>query len=760
MAELNLVSDLALILISAGVMTLLFRRLKQPLVLGYIAAGFLISPHFEWMPSIIEVKSMHEWSEIGVIFLLFALGLEFSFKKLLNVGGAATITAVTEVVTMFCVGFAVGHFLGWKPVESVFLGGMLAMSSTTIIIKAFNDLGLRKQKFTTIVFGTLVVEDILGILMMVMLPIIVVSREFAGMGLVFELLKMAAFLVICYALGMYLLPLFFRKYKKWLNNETLLIIAIGLCFGLVTLTTHIGFSAALGAFIMGSLLAETTEGEHVEHLIGNIKDLFGAVFFVSVGMMVDPRVLVEHWLPVLVLTLVTIFGKSFFSTLGTLLSGQPLRTSIQSGFSLAQIGEFAFIIATVGYQINLDAPVLSGFIYPVIVAVSVITTFPTPYFIRLADPFYEWLVPRLSPKTKAFLDNYASRGQTDTLNDESDRRKLIKHYLRHFLVYALTLSAIVLLFYHIVYPFSVDKLSALPVWAVGVINAVVSVAVLFPFLLRLMSNSRKCKVIVGRLNVSGNHFNQYLVYIFKMLSVLMAVAAVFAVLWLSFPDMPLPLCCVISLLIVLLVFYASRKFYTYWVLVGKRVRSNLQQKEVQERKNYPIRTTITAQLSHRDIQFAEIEVSPDSPFVGRQIRELDLRRQYGINIVKITRGSRKIYFPTSADFIYPADRLMCIGTDEQILSFTNLMEMQASETFSQDSPDITLSSVVVEKNSKLLGKTVAQSGVRDIGCLIVSVERGKDSLTNPAPDFHFAEGDLIWIVGEKEKLRRLFTRED
>lgn len=417
----TLIADLALILISASVITLLFKWMKQPLVLGYIIAGLLAGPYINIFPTVGDIENINIWAEIGVIFLLFALGLEFSFKKLMNVGSTAFITATTEVVSMLLIGFLVGQLLGWGTMNSIFLGGMLSMSSTTIIIKAFDDLGLRNQRFTGIVFGTLVVEDLIAILMMVLLSTMAVSQDFVGEDLLISVLKVVFFLILWFLIGIFVIPAFLKKAKKLMNNETLLIVSIGLCLGMVVLATYTGFSTALGAFIMGSILAETIEAEHIEHIIQPVKDLFGAIFFVSVGMLVNPAVLVEYAWPVIIITLVTIIGKAIFSSFGVLLSGEPLNTSIKSGFSLAQIGEFAFIIAGLGVSLK----VLDPFISPIIVAVSVITTFTTPYFIRLTNPFAEWLYKILPTKIQETLDRYASGKKT--MNHDSDWKKLLKN---------------------------------------------------------------------------------------------------------------------------------------------------------------------------------------------------------------------------------------------------------------------------------------------------------------------------------------------
>jgi len=743
--EINLVHDLALIFISAGIITLIFRQFKQPLVLGYLVAGFLIGPHFTLFPSIMVEKNINEWSEIGVIFLLFALGLEFSLKKLLNVGASALITAITEMVAMLCIGFFVGHLLGWTTLESVFLGGMLAMSSTTIIIKAFEDLKLRNQKFTSIVFGTLIVEDILGILMMVMLSTIAVSQQFAGGEMIISLLKLGLFLVLCFLIGIYVLPTFFRKFKRSMNDETLLVISIGLCFGLVVLSTHFGFSVALGAFMMGFILAETIEGVHIEHLTKNIKDLFGAVFFVSVGMMVDPATLVQYWLPILILTLITIFGKTFFSFTGVLLSGQPLKTSLQSGFSLAQIGEFAFIIAALGFSLG----VMREFIYPVIIAISVITTFTTPYFIRLANPFYEWLNPRLPVKFREFLDNYTSGG--DLIKDESAWKKLMKYYLTNIFIYGVLLIAVILCFHYIINPFITDKLTGhLSGLLINLIDSALTIIVMIPFLTGMIACNLNRKEQVVNQTSNSSKANQRWITVLELFRLFLATFFVTLVLFINFDTTAWQII-FISLSIIVFLFFALRNFQAHRY-IESRFLSNLNLKEEQERKKYPLRTTINAQLSNRDIHFTEVIVSPDSPFIGKTLNELDLRNKYNVNIAKIIRGHKEIYFPAGNDFIYPSDNLTVIGTEEQISSFTKIMETEDADAPQINKHEIELLSFVVNMDSPVLGKNLAQIEFCDSGCLIIEIDRGKEVFVNPDMSFVFEEGDLVWIAGEKEKI--------
>ena len=742
--EINLVQDLALIFISAGIITLIFRWLKQPLVLGYIVAGFLVGPYFTLFPDIIVVKNVMEWSEIGVIFLLFALGLEFSFKKLFKVGGPAVITAITEVVTMLCIGFFVGYLLGWTTLESIFLGGMLAMSSTTIIIKAFQDLNIRNQKFTSIVFGTLIVEDIVGILMMVMLSTIAISQSVDGGQMVLSLSKLGFFLILCFLVGIYLLPTFFRKFRQSMNDETLLVTSIGLCFGLVVLASHFGFSVALGAFLMGAILAETIEGAHIEHLTKNIKDIFGAVFFVSVGMMVNPHTLVEYWLPILILTLVTIVGKSFFSSVGVLLSGQPLKVALQSGFSLAQIGEFAFIIATLGYSLG----VMSDFIYPIIVTISVITTFTTPYFIRLANPFYEWLDPKLPPKFKTFLDNYSSGG--DFVKDESDWQKLMRYYLTNIVIYSVLSIAVILLFSYFVSPFISEKLMGyFSDRLINIINTLLTIIVMIPFLMGLVSGSRKKKELATKLESNkANRRRLGALALFRIFSV------TFFVVLVSFINFETTsgLIFFVSIALMVFLFFAHKDFKTHWIMED-RFMSNLNVKEEHERKKSPLRSSINSQLSNSDIHLAKIIVSPDSPFIGKRLRELDLRKNYNVNIIKIIRGHKEIYIPGGDEFIYPSDHLTAIGTDAQVAAFFRMVEMQDEEEPQINKSELDLSSFIVKEDSPILGKSLDQSGFRDSGCLIIEVDRGKEAFINPDMSFTFEEGDLVWIAGERSKIQ-------
>ena len=522
--SLNLVRDLALIFISAGITTLIFRALKQPLILGYIVAGFLVGPHFGLFPGLTNPDTVEQWSEIGIIFLLFALGLEFSFKKLLKVGSSALITAGTIFAGMFVIGIALGGAMGFTHMERIFLGGMLSMSSTTIIIKAFDDLGLKGKPFTEIVFGTLVVEDLLAVVLMVLLSTMAVSKQFAGGEMVMALAKLLFFLVLWFVVGMYLIPTLFKKGRKIMNEEMLVVLSVGLCFGMVAIATAAGFSSALGAFVMGSLLAETLEGEHIEHSIKSIKDLFGAVFFVSVGMMVDPAIIVQYWKPILILIAAVVIGIPLFATSGVLMAGGGLHSAVRSGFSMAQIGEFAFIIAGLGRSLG----VMADYIYPVVVAVSVITTFTTPYFIKLSEPFYGFLSRKLPPKVFDTLSATAASGSSAPR--QSEWKKLTKAYFVRLVPYTVMLLAVFLASNVYLEPFLGGHLSQLSPTIVKLICAAVTILVMSPFLYGLVIATGSYKELYDHLWVNSATASKGRLVAMSALKIFIAVTMVMAVI--------------------------------------------------------------------------------------------------------------------------------------------------------------------------------------------------------------------------------------
>lgn len=743
----TLIADLALILISASIITLLFKWLKQPLVLGYIVAGLLAGPYVHIFPTVGDIANINIWAEIGVVFLLFALGLEFSFKKLINVGSTAFITATTEVISMLLIGYMVGYLLGWGTMNSIFLGGMLSMSSTTIIIKAFDDLGLRSQRFTGIVFGTLVVEDLIAILMMVLLSTMAVSKDFVGEELLVSVLKVVFFLILWFLIGIFILPAFLKKAKKLMNNETLLIVSLGLCLGMVVLATYTGFSAALGAFIMGSILAETVEAEHIEHIIQPVKDLFGAIFFVSVGMLVNPAVLVEYAWPVIIITLVTIIGKAIFSSLGVLLSGESLNISIKSGFSLAQIGEFAFIIAGLGVSLK----VLDPFISPIIVAVSVITTFTTPYFIRLANPFAEWLYKVLPPKVQEMLARYASGKKT--VNHDSDWKKLLKNIVGRVIIYSVLLTAIWLLSVKTLYPAVSELFTPVTIW-VNLAMCLATLLLMTPFLWALISNKYNSSAIFLKLweDENYNHGRLVALVLFRVSVAIFFISAVV----ISYFHLNIGIGVVIAVAVVALILIL-REDLTQYSRLETHFLTNLNLREEVAKKHHPLKTSFNSEFNDKDIELTSVLVSPYSRHIGKSLGELSFRQKFGVNVVAIVRGDLKIYIPKSSERIYPQDKLAVVGTDRQLQKFRDEIEsLQGVPDTEEMHQEMNLHSFTVNEAFHFLDKSIVQSRLGEkYDSIVVAIERNGE-LVPLDKDATFLLGDLVWFVGEREKIRQLF----
>ncbi|MBO4282521.1 MAG: cation:proton antiporter [Bacteroidales bacterium] len=752
MEDLHLVTDLALILISAGITTIVFKALKQPLVLGYIVAGFLVGPHFNLFPTIMEQAVISEWSEIGIIFLLFALGLEFSFKRLFQVGSTAFTTAGVEIITVFLAGFMTGYLLGWTTIESVFLGGMLAMSSTTIVIKAFADMGVKKQKFADITLVVLIIQDLVAILMMVLLPSIAAHSGVGGKDLLMSIVKLVFFIILWFLIGIYVFPSFFKKGKKLINEETLLIISIGLCFGMVALATSLGFSSALGAFVMGSILGETVEGHRIEKLMKGTKDIFGAIFFVSVGMMVDPQILVSYWLPILILSLVTIFVKSSMTALGVLLSGESLKVAVQTGMSLSQIGEFAFIIATLGNSLG----VMDAYIYPVIVAVSVITTFTTPYCIRFAEPIATWMEERMPARWKARLALH--QGRSHTVNQESEWRTLLKTYLKKILIYGVILAAILLASFQWLSPFVWKHLGEeFSPFLIGCINAGVTLIAMAPFLRGLLNQNRQSGQIYFRLWNNGR-FNRSGLIALVLLKVFMVFFFVSSVLFKHFKYSPW----IILLFAVAIFFFIafSEKTLRRYSRIESHFQSNLNAKETLAQKENPLEYSYNKRFAGNDIHLEGIRVSADSPYVGKTLAESDFRRKYGINIVKIKRGSHAITLPSPDEHIYPNDKLLVLGSDQQLEDF--MKDIQYMDVEAQQNAyvkNVGFYSFVVEPDFPFLQKTLKETNVRELGFMVIGIERQGSMLMNPQASTTFELDDVVWVAGERKHMPRLLGKE-
>ena len=753
--ELNLVKDLAVILIAAGVFTLLSKALKQPLILGYIIAGFVVGPHLGLF-HLTSQETVEQWSEIGIIFLLFALGLEFSFKKLLKVGSGAMIMAGIKCIGMFIVGIILAQLMNWSLMEGIFLGGLLSMSSTTIIIKAYGDMGLKNKPYAPLIFGSLVVEDLIAVLLMVLLSTLATTGRFEGMKMAMALGKLVFFLVLWFLIGIYLIPTILEKVRKILNDETLLIVAIGLCFGMVIIAESVGFSSALGAFVMGSILAETLEGERIEHLLGNIKDLFGAIFFVSVGMMVDPCVIASQWLPILLITVVAMAGILFFSSTGALLAGAGFDTAVHSGFTLAQLGEFAFIIAALGCSLG----VMRDFIYPVVIAVSVITTFTTPYMIKAADPAVKWLNKVLP---KSFLDKVNSTSNDDFKSQTSEEKDVWKSYLGQvFLrigIYTILLLAIFMGGDLFLGKFLEGRFGAWSPETRKLLSVVITIAVMIPFLYGL--TLRNSSIRKGQSDlVKMRHSNMWTIMSIDILRILIAVAFILAVITEHYS-----LSWVVLLLIVIAL--ASFAFVIQNTLSNRftmedRFFENLGANEEREKKLSPITASVRENLDKYNVHIESVTLSPDSRFVGQELRHLPFRKHVQVNIVKISRGSQSIVIPSGDTPVYPYDTLLAVGTEQQLNDFREIMKGEVTDINpgykgegALEDEEFVIRPILVDDTSFMNGKTLRELSLRGLGCMVICYLRDGELVTNPSPDEPLMKDDLVWLAGLKSSLGKL-----
>lgn len=705
------------------------------MVLGYIVAGYLVGNHTSFLPNVTNAGDISAWAEIGIIFLLFGLGLEFSFKKLMNVGGSALISALVIVAGMMISGFTVGKLLGWQVTDCVFLGGMLSMSSTTIIIKAFNDLGLRGQKFTTVVFGVLVVEDLFAIILMVVLTSIYVGKNIEGAMMVWSIVKLLFFLIVWFSVGIYLIPTLIKKAKQFLNSETLLIISLGLCLGMVVLADLVGFSAALGAFIMGSILAETVQVKAIEKVTQPIRDLFGAVFFVSVGMMVDPGILAEYWLPILVLTVVVILGQIGFASIGMLLSGQTLRVSIQSGFSLAQIGEFAFIIATLGLSLG----VTSDFLYPVAVAVSVITTFTTPFIMRMAEPAYLRIDKRLPDRVRAVIDHYSSG--TVTAATQSDWRILLRHYLRNLIILSVLLSGTVWILSFYLIPFIINHITGS--WG-EFVAVIISMLIISPMIWGLTLHKIEPKIFIKLW--TNSHFNRGFIISLVIFRICVALIFVMAML-VNVYSWRWGIIVGVGLIVIIFILFSKRIAHGWWHF-EEQFKGNLSGRE-----QY---TPITHDALR--LHITKFTVSPESTFTGQSISQLKFRERYHITVVSIRRGVKFISIPDSKEMLLPLDQISVIGTDQALNNIAKLIEFHNEDVVPEVESQIILRQFWLEKSPKLVGMTIGASAIRhDLKCLVIGLSRADGTIVEPASHVRFEAGDTVWFAGEKSKIEKLTT---
>ena len=754
MSELpELVQDLALILVVAGFVTLLFKKLKQPLVLGYIVAGFLVSPHMSYTMSVVDKDDIQTWADIGVIFLLFSLGLDFSIKKILKMGASPIIAACTIIFSMMLLGVIVGHSFGWKEMDCIFLGGMVAMSSTTIIYKAFSDMGLTQQGFASTVMSVLILEDILAIVMMVMLSTVASGNSPDGVQLLGSIMKIGFFLVLWFVVGLFAIPLFLRSVRKILNSETLLIVSLGFCCLMAVISTQVGFSAAFGAFVMGSILAETVEADKIIRLVDPVKNLFGAIFFVSVGMLVKPEVIVEYAIPILLLVITILVGQALFGTLGYLLGGQTLKNAMRCGFSMAQVGEFAFIIATLGKSLG----VISEFLYPVVVAVSVITTFLTPYMIRAAEPCYNVLVKHLPKRWVRRLTHIQTNNAGESASTNNLWKVLMKKMILNTLIYGILSAAVIAIMFSATLPICRD-LSIKWTGSHWIGNAVcgfLTIVFIAPFLRSIVMKQNHSEAFKALW--TDRRINRLPLTATILARVLIALSFIFYVCnYLTRFKNALMIAVAVGLLILMLL---SRWIKKRSITLERLFIQNLQSRDLEAQKQGKKKPLFANHLIDRDIHIANLELPDDSLWAGKTLYSLKLRNRFGVHISSILRGSKHINIPNGGTILFPGDKLQAIGNDEQLTKLSKAMKAELQPTITNiEKHEMKLRSFTISKTSPFIGKTLKDSGIRDeYNCMVVGVDEGQKNLTLITPSRSLQAGDVLWVVGEEKDLERILA---
>ncbi|HXH32602.1 MAG TPA: cation:proton antiporter [Bacteriovoracaceae bacterium] len=731
-----LIIDLAIILAVAGVMSFIFHKIRQPVVLGYILAGVIVGPHTPPINLITDIPSIQTWAELGVIFLMFTLGLEFSFRKLSSVGVTATVAASLEVGFFLLVGFGIGKWLGWTSLESIFLGAMLSISSTTIIIKALEDLKLKSHRFASVIFGILIVEDLFAILLLVGLTTIATTETVS----IYSLMAAAGNLTLVvgswFITGYFLVPRLMTYIGKRGNNEMLTLVSIGLCLCLVVLAAHFGYSPALGAFIMGSVIAETEILRRIETLMEPLKDLFGAIFFVSIGMLIDPRIMWEYKGVILLLSLVTITGKIFSTSLGALVSGQSFKNSVQVGMGLAQIGEFSFIIASLGVALKAT----SSKLYPIGVAVSLVTTFTTPYLIKNSAAVAAGLEKRLPQRLRHLLDRYG-------LWCERQRSGAGKNKDIFVLVFKWLLNGIIVtLIFNVGLKYFAPRIGAgLPnagLWALH-LTWLVTFLLSSPFIWAMVFTSRRTYL---RIRKERNLLKAVVVMSFPVLTSVWVAT-------LSSKYFPLRyILPVTSLTLVIIYFSLYRRLESYYKWFERTFLETFKDSPAEDQGHHSLDG-----LAPWNSHLVNLEVHPNALLVNKNLLEAGLRKRFGINVVAIIRGLHTIIAPAPGELIFPKDRLVMLGTDEQLEMARPELEIPLKvESKLNHHASYRLQQVKTSSTSTIIGLTIRQAGLRErFHVMVVGIERDLQRIVNPDTDEVIRANDILWVVGENSMLEEM-----
>ncbi|MGN0969475.1 MAG: cation:proton antiporter [Evtepia sp.] len=755
-----LISDLATILVLAAITTLLCKKINLPSVLGYILAGFLVGPVVDFIPTIHDMANIEVWSDIGVIFLMFGLGLEFSLHKMAEVGVPGCLSAGIQALGMGIVGFFLGILLGWGTMNSVFLGVMLAMSSTMITMKSIEDMGLKEEKFSDLAMGTLVIEDIIAIFAMVILSTIAVSQSISGLALAERLGILLLYLALWLILGIYLVPTLMKKLVGLMNDEVLLIFSLALCFLMALLAEEIGLSTELGAFLAGSLLAGTVHAERVEHLITPCKNLFGAVFFVSVGFMVQPAMILKYIAPILLLAVVAIVGKLFFLTLGGLAAGQELDVSISSAAAQTQVGEFSFIIAGLGQSLS----VTGAFLYPIIVAVSVVTTFTTPFLLKLAGPLTRLLERILPDKWLAAIAKYSAAKQADKSGENKDLTFFLKYYFQTLALYGVLAVGVILLGVRSLLPFLL-RLDWGGRRAELVACGIMYLALLF--LLPAMLRIKKRYFTALWLESTSNRLLLSILMIFRAgVVILLAVLPAFLIfqvnpLWLASGAIPL-----------MWIITRSDRLTGHYLEVEARFLANFNERKLAEQFGQGDQAEVHHWLTE---QLYVVTLACPEKYVGEGMTLWD--HGWGsadhINIIKIIRGKEHINIPEGDVKTRGGDLLVAMGSRRDLENFCfkqtvdgvrpqkgsrlqTLKEYIENQEGIPQTRQLLCCGVSLGKDLPQQGRSIRDSGIKEEwSAFLIGLERDLLPIPNPDRSMTLRTGDLLWVMGSQEMAGKL-----
>ena len=754
-----MVADLALILVASGIVTIIFRKLKQPVVLGYIVAGFLISPNFDYLPTVVDQADISAWGDVGVIFLMFGLGLEFSFKKLGQVGGSAFTVAATVMAMMILVGAGIGALMGWDKMDCIFLGGMISMSSTMIILKSYEEYNLMRERFAQMVLGALVIEDIGGIFMLVILSAISVGRNVSGVAMAQQIIIMLIYLAAWILIGIYLVPTILKKITSLLNDELVLIVSAALCMGMVVIGNLIGFSSALGAFLAGSILAGTIQSDRIRYLIKPVKDLFGAIFFVSVGMLIVPKMLIDYIVPIIIITIVVILGQMTFSVFGILLSGQSLHTAIRGGFSMVQIGEFSFIVATLGMSFG----VISDFLYPVIVCVSVITAFATPIFIKNSEKAYKFINSKLSEKAKMALRRNSSESQTrDSLDSDWNQ------YIKNICIRTGACSSILFLLYWAGTRYMMPRIDEVVGSSMtgNIISAAIIIAAMLP-VINVMFDSNVTLYYKLWVKHRTNHLPLITIRALRALIGACFVALVLRKIFLI-PFVVLVLIAAIPIILIV----RSTWLNGVTIAMEKRFVANFSERTLTKAKRDRARNR-TYRWLDESLYVVEFEIT--DPDFYKTIFDFTKRRDFVVTIIRIIRKDAYVNMPSAEEYIQYGDVLQMLGTWDEVDACTILLEKDDAIRYT-DSEDKTLKDfmygqrfegvpeegelvcvpIKLDSDSRFIRKSIRNCGLRQaFGATIIGIERGALPIVSPDIDTILMKDDIVWLIGGASMVTKL-----